>query len=77
MECEQATFRCKLVTISVYICSIWLENDLKADLIVASESCSSLCFKLFNINIKNIKAILKLNIQYKNLQNLVFFWKNN
>lgn len=44
MECGQATFRCKLATVSVYICSNWLEDDLKVDLIIASESCSSLCF---------------------------------
>lgn len=44
MECGQATFRCKLATVSVYICSNWLEDDLKVDLIIASESCSPLCF---------------------------------
>lgn len=77
MECGQATFRCKLATVSVYICSIWLEDDLKVDLTIASKSCSSLCFKLFNINIKNVKVNLRLNIQYKNLQNLVSLWKNN
>lgn len=55
MECGQATFRCKLAAVSAYMCSIWLEDDLKVDLIVASESCSSLCVKLFNINTKMLK----------------------
>lgn len=40
MDRGHAAFRCELAAVSVYICSIWLEDDLKVDLIVASESRS-------------------------------------
>lgn len=41
MECGHAALRRELAAVSDYICSVWLEDDLKVDLIVASESHSS------------------------------------